>query len=91
MKNVILISLLLVGSLAHAETSPETYTVEGKVLNSKAEAVRYVMSLGRPVSIIHSRCEILTNKLTFKACPKVKKSKAAVFENEQFTSIGETK
>lgn len=78
-----LLVLSLLSSLAHAET----WTVQGKSFESKAMAVRYVVSLGKPVEITHTRCEILTNKLSFKACPK---NKVGSFENEQFTDITQT-
>lgn len=64
--------------------SAETYTIEGKTFDSKAAAIRYVISAGHPVIVNHSRCEILTNRLSFKACPK---NKVAAFDNEQFKSL----
>lgn len=87
MKSMIVMSLLLVGMAANADNSVETWSVEGKTFEVKAQAVRYVMSLGKPVSIEHTRCEILTNKLSFKACPKAAKTKAKQFENEQYTGL----
>jgi hypothetical protein len=56
-----------------ALASPDTndlYSVNGQRFTSKSTAIRYLISLGKPAEVIHSRCEILTNKLTFKACPK---------------------
>ena len=87
MKFFILISLLSSLGLANNVT-PETWTVDGKTFDSKAMAVRYVVASGRALEVTHSRCEILTNKLTFKACPKNKK---ASFENEQFENLTATK
>jgi hypothetical protein len=67
----LILGALLCAQLAHAESAQETWTVNGKTFESKAMAVRYVMSQNKKgMTVTHSRCEILTNKLTFKACPK---------------------
>ena len=87
MKFFILISLLSSLALANNVT-PETWSVDGKTFDSKAMAIRFVVASGKPLEVTHSRCEILTNKLTFKACPKNKK---ASFENEQFDGLSATK
>lgn len=87
------LSLILVASsmalAVHADTvSSESWTIGSKVFISKAEAIRYVVSSGTREEIVHTQCQILTNKLTFKACPK---NKMASWDNEQFKSINETK
>lgn len=89
MKKLIYAAILLSCVIARADqTAPETWTVEGKVYTSKAEAIRHIVAAGKRVNVQHSRCEILTNKLSFKACPK---NKVSAFENEQFESIHATK
>lgn len=60
----------------------ETWVVDGKTFDSKAQAIRYVVASGKRLEVAHTRCEILTNKLTFKACPKNRKGS---WENEQFS------
>jgi hypothetical protein len=79
---------LLIVLLLSNVASAESWTIEGKSFESKSQAVRYIVASGKPLEVTHSRCEILTNKLSFKACPK---SKASNFENEQFKDIAETK
>lgn len=83
MKFVIL-SLVLVGSTVFADT----YQVDGKSFTDKAMAIRYVVASGKKLDITETRCMILTNKLTLKACPK---NKASSFETQQFESITQTK
>ena len=76
-------------SFAHANNvTPETWSTDGRTFDSKSAAVKFVIASGKPLEVTHSRCEILTNKLTFKACPKNKK---ASFENEQFENLTATK
>lgn len=83
------IAFLLFSAIAKADTvTPEHWDIDGKSFASKAMAVRYIVSSGTKSEVSHVRCEILTNKLAFKACPKNQK---ANFENEQFKSISETK
>ncbi len=91
MKKLIYAAILLSCVIARADqvpTSVETWTIDGKVYTSKAEAIRHIVSAGKRVNVQHTRCEILTNKLSFKACPK---NKVSAFENEQFESIHATK
>lgn len=86
-KGTILIGFFIAAALAHAAdpaASNETWSVDGKTFTSKALAVRYIVASGKRLQVQHQRCEILTNKLSFKACPK---NKAGSFENEQFESI----
>ena len=77
---------LLLGALAAKadDTAGETWNVDGKTFTDKGAAIRYVVSNGKRVNVVHTRCEILTNKLTFKACPK---NKQTSFENEQFDGL----
>lgn len=87
------LSLILVASSmalsVHADTvSSESWTIGNKVFTSKAEVIRYVVSSGTQDEIVHTQCQILTNKLTLKACPK---NKMASWDNERFKSINETK
>lgn len=85
---LIFTALMLFSLISRAENAPqEVYAVNGKNFTSKAMAIRYVVNLGKPVQVLHTRCEILTNKLTFKACPKNKDKK---FENEQFQSLSQS-
>ena len=83
---MIVIGVSLIARVSHgaAAVPNDLYTVNGKNFDSKAQAIRYVVSLGKRVEVIHTRCEILTNKLTFKACPK---NKLNSFENEQFAGL----
>lgn len=83
MKTLITALVLLSSTAAKAEVS-EVYAINGKNFASKAAAIRYVIALGKPVEVLHTRCEILTNKLTFKACPK---NKLSNFDNLQFTGL----
>lgn len=83
-KILVIVTLFLCAAIAHAETAPETWSVDGKTFETKSAAIRYVMNSGKRLNVTHARCEILTNKLSFKACPKNKKS---AFDNEQFESL----
>ena len=85
---VVLTLGIIMKASAAEPTSAETWTVEGKTFTTKGEAVRFVVASGKRLTISHTRCEILTNKLSFKACPK---NKTASFENEQFESLSKTK
>lgn len=82
--------LLLLGALAARAAGPidtsETWKVEGQTFYSEALAKRYIIASGKRVDVEHSRCEILSNGLKFKKCPKLKEK---AFENEQFKSITE--
>lgn len=72
---------------ARAETDKrvqETWAVGNKVFSAKGEAIRYIVASGKRMEVSHTRCEILTNKMAFKACPK---DKAHSFENEQFSGL----
>lgn len=70
---------------AHAAGVPrEMYSVEGHNFESKAAAIRYVVNSGKRLEVLETRCLILTNKLTFKACPKAKEK---AWENEQFAGL----
>lgn len=86
MKKLIFIILALAAIAAHAETplNGEIYAVDGHNFTSKAQAIQYVVRLGKPVEILHTRCEIMTNKFTFKACPK---NKLVNTENAQFQGL----
>ncbi len=79
-----LIPVLLLSLNVHAASAPETWSVDGKTFDTKAMAVRYIVASGKRSEVLHSRCEILTNKLSFKACPK---NKLGNFENEQFQGL----
>lgn len=87
-KKLIFIAILLAAVAARADTgSPEpieTWTVEGKVYASKGEAIRSIVASGKTVSVVHSHCQVLTNALTFKNCPK---NKAGSFDKEQFRGL----
>lgn len=91
MKPLMLTILLLTTPVFAGAPVQETWTVDGKVFTTKAETVRYIISLGRRVEVKHERCEIMTNKLSFKACPKAAKNKAIQFENQQFESLSQSK
>lgn len=83
------LSVLVLGSISHADSvSNESWTIGSHVFLTKAEAIRYVVGSGTKDEVIHTQCQILTNKLTFKACPK---NKMASWDNEQFKSLSETK
>jgi len=84
MKKIIFAILLLGSIVAKADQGGESWTVGDKVFTSKAMAVRYIVATGKRTEVTHTRCEILTNKLTFKACPK---NKLSNFENEQFNGL----
>ncbi len=79
--------LILIGMLFSSMAMAETWTVEGKTFESKALAVRYIVASGKRLEVQHTRCEILTNKFSFKACPK---NKVGNFENEQFSNLSKT-
>lgn len=84
MKHVVLVLLTLVSVSAVADS----YAVDGKTFDSKAMAIRYVINSGKRLEVTETRCMILTNKLSLKACPK---NKLHSFESEQFESISSTK
>jgi hypothetical protein len=92
MKALVVLSLVLSGVIAQADGLDTTYTeswkIGAKIFTNKAEAVRYVIANNSQDEIVHTQCEILTNKLTFKACPKNKK---ASWDTEQFKSLADTK
>jgi nitrate/nitrite-specific signal transduction histidine kinase len=68
MKTLLLMAMLLATT---AQAANETWTVDGKTFESKAQAIRHIMATGKiGLIVMHNRCEILTQKLTFKACPK---------------------
>lgn len=76
--------LILLAAVARAEVPNDIYTVDGKNFETKSAAVRYIISTGKRKQVLHTRCEILTNKLSFKACPK---NKNGSWENEQFEGL----
>lgn len=83
-KVIVILALALSAVAAHASDSSESFSVNGKVFETKAQAIRYIVASGKRLQVIHTRCEILTNKLTLKACPK---TKVSAFENEQFSGL----
>lgn len=91
MKKIIVLVFLFAAIVAKAEpstNSPESiFAVDGKVFTTKAGAIRYVINSGKRLTVLETRCLILTNKLTFKACPK---NKLNSFENAQFESLSKT-
>lgn len=85
MKKLLFVTLALFCLAARASDVPnELYSIEGKNFETKAAAIRYVINSGKRLTVLHTRCEILTNKLTFKACPKNKKN---TWESEQFAGL----
>ena len=84
MKKLIVALFLLFAVAAHAETPTDIYSVDGKNFDSKTAAIRYIVSSGSRKQVLNTRCLILTNKFTFKACPK---NKAGSFDNEQFAGL----
>jgi glutamate-1-semialdehyde aminotransferase len=85
MKKIIFAALLLGSIMARADQAPsETWTINGHVYTDKAMAVSAVIAGGKQVEVIHTRCEQLTNGLTFKACPK---NKAQNFKNLPFQGL----
>jgi hypothetical protein len=87
MKKVIFALALLFAAItkAHAEGVPtDIFSVEGHNFESKAAAIRYVINSGKRLQVLETRCLILTNKLTFKACPK---NKVSAWDNEQFAGL----
>lgn len=80
----VILALALCAIAAHAETPTDIYSVDGKNFDSKAAAVRYVVNSGQRKQVLETRCLILTNKFTFKACPK---NKQGSFDNEQFAGL----
>jgi len=85
MKAAIVLGILFLCTLARAEQVPtEMWSVEGHNFTSKAAAIRYIVNSGKRLNVIHTQCEILTNKLAFKKCPKNKESN---FDNEQFAGL----
>lgn len=83
MKQTILIGALLIGANSFADS----YVVSGQKFDSKAAAIRYVVQSGKRLEVEETRCMIVTNKFSLKACPKNKKGS---FENQQFESISKT-
>ena len=88
MKTVTLVILAIcaLASAARADSSVpnDLFSVEGHNFDSKAAAIRYVINSGKRLQILETRCLIMTNKLTFKACPK---NKAGAWESEQFAGL----
>ena len=87
MKTVTLVILAIcaLASAARAADVPnDMFSVEGHNFDSKAAAIRYVIASGKRLQVLETRCLILTNKLSFKACPK---NKAGSFESEQFNGL----
>lgn len=84
MKHVVLVLLTLVSVSAVADS----YAVDGKTFDNKPQAIKYVIASGKRLEVTETRCLILTNKLSLKACPKNKKSS---FDNEQFQGLSATK
>jgi hypothetical protein len=82
---VIVIALIL--SISAVALSDESWTVGGKTFDSKPLAIRYAMSSGKITDITHTECVFLTQKLSFKKCPK---NKAGNFENQPFTNVSKT-
>lgn len=85
---LILVANIIQSVVAHADVTSETWTIGSKVFSNKAEAVRYIVSTGTQDEVVHTQCQILTNKLSFKACPK---NKMASWDTQQFKSINATK
>lgn len=85
---VVTLSAFCAFSIASRAETPkqvqETWAIGSKVFATKGEAIRYVIASGKRLEVSHTRCEILTNKLSFKACPK---NKQGTFENEQFNGL----
>lgn len=82
---ILVFAFCAVAAHAAVDTTPaESWTIGGKTYDTKGAAVRAVIASGKRQTIMHSRCEILTNKLSFKACPK---NKVGTFENEQFDGL----
>lgn len=85
---LLLLAAALTASIAKADSTGETWSTDGKTFSSEALVKRYIVASGKRLEIEHTRCEIMTNALKFKKCPKQKEK---AFENEQFKSITETK
>lgn len=83
-KKIVFAAILLASVVARADSAPESWTVGSKVYTSKAEAIRAIIAGGKAVEVTHTRCEILTNRLNFKACPKIKGS---AFDSQPFTGL----
>jgi len=82
-----ILALTFAASTAFSADAPqEMWSANGQNFLTKSSAIRYLIALGKPISVIHTRCEILTNKLSFKACPKNAKNN---FESAQFKSLTE--
>lgn len=79
-RSLVLLVLLGLSSLGRADT----YQVDGKTFESKALAIRYVVNSGKRLEVTETRCMIVTNKFSLKACPK---NKSRNFESEQFESL----
>jgi len=84
LRKAFVIIFLLSAVAARAEVPHELYNVDGKTFESKSEAIRYVINSGKRLQVLETRCLILTNKLTLKACPK---NKQGTWENEQFAGL----
>lgn len=82
-----LLTIALILSISSIAVCDETWTVGGKTFDSKPLAIRYAMSSGKVMEITHTECVFLTQKLSFKKCPK---NKAGNFENQPFTSVSKT-
>lgn len=81
------LGLVLMSSLVHADNvTSERWDIAGKTFDNKALAIRYAMSTGKVQEITHVECLYLTQKLSFRKCPKNKKSS---FENEPFTNVSD--
>lgn len=87
MKYVLSIAVGLIVAIASIGAFADSYSVDGKTFESKAMAIRYVINSGKRLEVQETRCLILTNKLSLKACPK---NKAQSFETQQFESISKT-
>lgn len=86
MKKVFFIAVLVFIAVtkAHAAAPTSIYAVDGHNFDNKAAAIRYVINSGKRLQVLETRCLILTNKLTLKACPK---NKTSAWDNEQFAGL----
>ena len=83
-KTALVTLIAIYACTAHAAVpDQETWTIEGKAYTSKGAAIRAVLGAGKTVTIQHMRCEVMTNKMTFKACPK----NAGLFDNQPFNGL----
>ena len=79
-----LVLILMALVCAKANAGDETWTVNGHTFDSKGVAIRYVIGSGQKaigMTVTHTQCEIVTQNLTLKKCPKNK----AVFGNMPYT------